>query len=96
MMIHATKVVNVPNKISRGPKEEAKLANKHPIVRPTVKLGLKNTNKLSSSENLNCMNSYESGPQAIVITAYIAAMIPFNAMFLTLKYLLIKFGPIPF
>ena len=95
MMIHATRVVNEPKMMSSGPNEEAKLANKQPIVRPTVKLGLKNTNKLSSSENLNCMNSYESGPQAIVITAYIAAMIPFNAMFLTLKYLLIKFGPIP-
>ena len=57
MRRHATKVVNVPNKISRGPKEEAKFANKHPIVRPTVKLGLKNTSKFNSSENLNCMNS---------------------------------------
>ena len=57
MMRHATSVVNVPKIISKGPIELARLANKHPNVKPTVKLGLKNTNRFSSSENLNCMNS---------------------------------------
>lgn len=96
MMTHATKVVSEPKIISNGPNDEARLANKQPNVKPTVKLGLKKTNKFRSSENLNCMNSYESGPQAIVITAYTAAIMPLRAIFLTLKYFsLIKFDPIP-
>lgn len=55
--MQATKVVPVPNKISQGPTVEAKFDNKHPKVKPTVVVGLKKTNKLKSSENLNCMNS---------------------------------------
>ena len=54
---HATKVVKEPKTISIGPTEEAKLDNKQPIVKPTVKLGLKKTNKFKSSEILNCINS---------------------------------------
>ena len=75
------------------------LANKHPNVKPSVKLGLKNTNKFNNSENLNCANWYDKGPHAIVTTAYKQAMMPFRAILLTVNRLFnlsIKFRPIPF
>ena len=84
-MRQAAKVVNVPKTISIGPTEEKMFAMRQPKVKPIVYQGLKNTNKLKSSEKRSCMNSYDNGPHAAVIAAYSAAIIPFKAMVLMMK-----------